>query len=278
MPPIPRFDQAPPDRFQGVQSTQAASKLLTPEQQAELAKRGQFIPGVGAAYAANQPGLNAPQPAAPAQPPTQETVVNPPRPEGSGLRPETVQQLEAVAQANAPAEEEAKKVAEDLEDLEDQFDTDEFGNKVRSLLNNKDRREAIEKRCDPMAIDDLITRGEVRQVVPIVPGTFFPTFRSVGGAEDLFIKRLMSNERGSDQYLLDKYSVMNLTAGLHAINGKPLPTHLNGDGDPDQKAFEGKYRIISRMPLAMLADLSVNYMWFQRRLQRLFVVDNIRGF
>jgi hypothetical protein len=299
MPPIPRFDQAPPDRFQGVQSSKAAQRILTPQEQEELAKQNQFIPGVGSAYAANQPGAQRlPQVAVPQQAIDQANsgqmqqgapgqFVNPPRPEGAGLRPETVQQLEAVAKANAEKvkdaekkqlDEDVKNIHEEIASMDDVFETDEFGNRVKSLLNNKQRRDAIEARCEALLIDDLITRGEIRQRVPIVPGKFEPTFRSVGGNEDLFVKRLMSSERGSDQYILDKYSVLNLVSGLYALNGKPLPSHLDASGDPDDKLFQAKFKIVSKMPLAMLADLSVNYTWFGRRLQKLFVVDVIKGF
>lgn len=292
LPPIPRLDQPPPDRFQGVQSHRAAQQLLTPEQREELARGGQFIPGVGSAYVANQPAARSgvPQVAVPQQAVDQANAgqmqqgrqgepVNPPRPEGAGLRPETVQQLEAVNRANQePKKEEGLETAgKELESLDD-FELDEFGNRVRSLLNNKARRDVIEGRCEEMSIEELITRGEVRQKVPIIPGKFEPVYRSVSGDEDLFIKRKMSPERGSDQYILDKFSVMNLAAGLYALNGKPLPSHLDAGGEPDEALFQAKYKIVSRMPLAMLADLSVNYTWFGRRVQKLFVVDNIKGF
>jgi hypothetical protein len=297
MPPMPRFDMAPPDRNVGVQNAAAGQRLLTPQQQEDLARQGKLIPGVGAGYAANQPGLRGqmPQVAVPQQALEQAEAgqmvqgtapgqfANPPRPEGAGLRAETVQGLEALNRAQQKADD--KKVDEelnkDIEELDamEPFETDEFGNRVRSLLQNRERKDAIEARCPTMAIDDLITRGEVRQRVPIVPGKFEPTFRSVGGHEDLFIKRLMSSERGSDTYILDKFSVMNLVAGLYEINGKPLPSHLNPEtGDPDEAAFQVKFRVVSKMPLPMLADLSVNYNWFGKRLQKLFVVDNIKGF
>jgi len=297
MPPIPRFDQAPPDRFQGVQNVRASQQILTPAQQEELARRNQFIPGVGSAYAVNQPGMrdSRPQVAVPQQAIDQANAgqmkqaspgefVNPPRPEGAGLRAETVQQLEAVAKANTTTEEKKKldedvnNIHEEISSMDDVFETNEFGDRVKSILNNKQRRDAIESRCDALLIDALITHGEIRQRVPVVPGKFEPTFRSVGGNEDLFVKRLMSPERGSDQYILDKYSVLNLVIGLYALNGKPLPSHLDQNGDPDDKLFQAKFKIVSKMPLAMLADLSVNYTWFGRRLQKLFVIDVIKGF
>lgn len=293
MPPMPRFDQAPPDRSQGVQQNVPGARqipggpLLSAQQRDEMAQQGNYIPGVGSAYAANQPAARgAPVTQQPPQQPPSGEYVNPPRPEGSGLRPETLQQLEAVAQANRPDAPVSKKEAADLEetvkemteDYNESFDYDNFGRRVRSMLNNKERREAIEKRCGAMAIEDLITQGEVRQVVPIIPNKFFPTFRSVQGVEDLFIKRLMSSERGSDQYILDKFAIMNLSAGLYALNGKPLPSHLNDKGDPDEKLFEHKFKVVLKMALPLIADLSTNYTWFGSRLEKLFIVDNIKGF
>lgn len=293
MPPMPRFDQAPPDRTQPVQAIPGSrpvpgGPVLSPQQQQEMAAQGNFIPGVGSAYSANQPAIarGTPVKQQPPQQPSSTEFANPPRGENAGLRPETVQQLEAVAKANASGAPADKKADDDLnktveqmtEDYNDSFDYDNFGRRVRSMLNNKERREAIEKRCESMDIADLIVQGEVRQVVPIVPNKFFPTFRSVAGTEDLFIKKLMSDERGSDQYILDKFAIMNLAAGLYALNGKPLPSHLDDKGDPDEKLFQHKFKVVLKMALPILADLSTNYTWFGSRLEKLFIVDNIKGF
>ncbi len=282
MPSIPRLDQSVTDPSVGVQNATAAAKLLTPEQQRHLAEQGKFIPGVGSAYARNQPGFDphqASKEATPAEPKSE--FVNPPRAEG-GLRPETIKGIEqlAKAQKDTAAETDAalKKDLEELDALDDTFELDEYGNKVHTTLNNKKRKDAIEARCEPMSIDDLILRGEVRQRVPVVPRQFEPTFRSVGGDEMLFIKRLMTGERGSDQYISDKFSVYQLTLGLYALNGNPLPSHLNADKDPDETLFKAKYKVLAKLPSAVLADLSVNWVWFSRRLEKLFVVDNFKGF
>ena len=57
MPQMPRFDQpVQPDRHAGVQAPiTSRHHILSPEQQDELKKQGQFIPGAGSAYAFNQP-------------------------------------------------------------------------------------------------------------------------------------------------------------------------------------------------------------------------------
>lgn len=272
MPTIPRLDSQPPDPKAPPRATPSASTLLTPEARAELERQGRLIPGVGSAYAVNQPlaGTTPPKEG-------EQTFANPPRPEGAGLRPETVEQLKAVAKQAPEAEED--KIAKDLADPEAGFPFDEFSAQARSLINNKRRREIIEARItDRIDLEDLLVHMELRQQVPIIPGRFMPTFRSVGGHEDIWIKRQMGVETGSETYITDRYAMMNLVAGLYAINGKILPSHLDKEGYVDQMAYDAKYRQVLRYPWQILADLSVNYVWFCRRVERAMVVDEIKGF
>jgi len=204
MPKIPPLNQEP-GRTRAAVPTVPGAQPLSKEQMDELARRGQFIPGVGAGYAGNQPhfkdvaggtggtpNIPPPLPAEMAvQAPAGQQFVNPPRPEGAGLSPATKAGLDAVAKANAAAKESKKDeeniddVDADLKKFEDQFDVDEFGNRVRTLLNNRPRREAIEKRCQPLKVEDLIELLEIRQRVPIMPGKLEITYRSMSGAEDI---------------------------------------------------------------------------------------------
>ena len=303
MPQMPRFDQpVPTDRHAGVQANLGSKhNILSPEQQAELQQQGKFIPGAGSAYAFNQPAAGQVlQPKAGVQKaPEGQEYANPPRPAGAGLRKETLQQLEEVAKANmgpeteTPAapptpkkpdpektkeELEAEAAKNDLDDYEEQFDTDEFGQKVRNLLVNKERREAIEKRCSAMSVEDLLINQEIRQTVSIIPGKLEIVFRSITGAEDLFIKRKVFGLKGSAQLIFDTYSVLNLACSLYSINRRPLPTHLDAEGDPDDALFEAKKKLLLKLPIQMLADFSVNYSWFDRRVKKLFVIDELKGF
>lgn len=290
MPAIPRLDGPNPDRYDGVQqrSNAAMDRLLTPQERERLMKDGNFREGAGSAFAANQPGLRAGAVEAPpvSAPPPSGSFANPPRPAGSGLSQNTVDALAAVATANKPVsktvtpEEEAEleKTVEEVEDLSDGWITDEFGNRVRNLLNNKERRAAIEKRCAPMRVADLFLHNEVRQKVPIIPSQFEPVYRSAGGHEDLFVKRRLSRMTGSDQLIGDTYALMNLVLGLYAINGTLLPSHLDTAGDPQDQLFDVKYNQVSRMAHMVLADLSTNYVWFTRRVSQLLIIDDVKGF
>lgn len=268
------------DRYTGVQNTQHRARgmatLLTPEQRQHLEASGQARSGVGSAFVVNQPAAQQ------IMQPQQAGYQNPPRPEGAGLSAQTAAELEAVARANAPEEEkkaaEAKQQEKEIEELDDVFDFDELGNKVKDILANKERRELIESRCEPLDMMDLLVNREIRQVVPIIPNKYFPTFRTMSGEEDLEVKRLLSVDQGSSTYLLARYSLMNLTCGLYSINGQPLQDHRGKDGAFDKEAFLAKYKSVLRYPIQILADLSANYVWFDKRVKALLSFDAIKNF
>lgn len=279
MPAMPRLDQPPPSAHQGVQNVSGMQRVLTPEERQRLAERGQLVQGVGSAYAANQPMARA----LVTDTEGNEQPIDPrlqPRPEGAGLRQETVSQLEVIAAANAADTDDQalKKIEKEIDDVDDVFETNEFGERVRSLLGNKKRAEAIANRCAPLVFEELLMYNSVKQKVPIIPGKFEPTFRSLQGDENVEILRLMGSVNGPDQYVLDMLNIYRLTAGLHAINGKVLINHLTTDGDFDEKLFRAKVKVVLKMALPILADLSVNFGWFTARVQKLTVIDDIKSF
>jgi hypothetical protein len=277
MPKMPNFAEAQQagDRHSGVQNTQqrraqGMATLLTPEERQKLEQQGKAIPGIGSAYYHNQPGAKQ------LDQQTAPQYQNPVRPEG-GLSAQTAEQLAAVAKANAPTAAPAQPAEEPGED-DDFFNYDEFGKRVKDLLANKERRDSIESRCEPMDLMDLIINKEIRQVVPIVPGKYYPTFRTMGGDEDLEVKRLLSSERGSSTYVLSKMTLMNLTCGLYALNGKVLASHQDKDGDFSKEAFDVKFKSITKYPMQVLTDLAINYTWFDERTKKLTVIENIKDF
>jgi hypothetical protein len=163
----------------------------------------------------------------------------------------------------------------------DDFDFDTFRRAMmKDLLNNDEQKQIIEARLEPMLIDDLIIQGYVTQRVPIIPGKFEPTFRSMTGEEDLALKRLImldSEGQASNQYLLDKFSLMSVACGLHAINTRPFPSHTDNQGGFDDKAFWEKFTRVFKLPMHMLASLGVNYFWFDVRVRKLFVAENLKN-
>lgn len=206
------------------------------------------------------------------------------RPAGSALlSAETEQQLHDLQQMSKEEfkKKEEPKVEEEKaqESIFDLLNQDEFrANDIEKILNNKERRIAIEGRCTPMSFEDLLYKNEVSQRVPIRPGSFEPTFRSFTPEESLFVKKYIANEQAiSDQYIMEKYNICLLTCSLSAINGNALPDHRKDDGSPDKELFEKKLKYIMKMSGYVTADLSVNYGWFDIRVRKLITSDGLKN-
>jgi hypothetical protein len=208
-----------------------------------------------------------------------------PRPQGSPvLSPQTAAQLEQMQQAqkaqnSQPAldEAEVKKAAEAAakEDLFDMFDFGGAGEAER-ILNNKKRRKEIEDRCEPMNFDDLILKDEVRQTVPIKPGQFEPRFRTLSPEESLFIKQYLAKDvNTSDAYSAEKFSLCQLTCSLVALNGADFPDHRKPDGTPDEDLFKIKMKKLMKKSGYIIADLAINYYWFDIRVRRLIAPERL---
>lgn len=208
--------------------------------------------------------------------PTQEEGGVRPRPKGSPiLTPETTAKLEEAMAAGLKQEvEKAEERAAETKktDEEDVFAMFDFGGRSEAerVLNNKKRRKEIEDRCQPMSLDDLILKDEVQQVVPVVPGKFEITFRSMTPDESLFIKRYVAKETiQNDQYLMEKFSLCQIACSLLAINGRPLPDHRTMDGTVEEKNFEVKLKAVMKKSAYVLADIGINYAWFDIRVRKL---------
>jgi hypothetical protein len=226
----------------------------------------------------------------------------------SPIRPETLEQLEAINNFSNKREELEKpdrddsverdalrgpaggagKTERQLSEAErkavvdemDDFDVSRVRNAMfKDLLNNDEQRGIVEKRLKLLDLTELITTGRVTQIVPIKPGVFEPTFQSYSGEEDLHIKRLLGEETRSnnvtDQYALDKYSLMGLTVSLWGINKRPLPEYRDAAGDFNDELFWKKYKIVARYDFHMLASLVSNWFWFDVRVRKLWRAEDL---
>lgn len=211
-----------------------------------------------------------------------------PRPPGSpAIRPETVQQLEGFnkaveAQAQKKAEEALpeRAVQDELNETRDLFEAlmESPETEATRIMSSKKRRLDIESRCVPMKFEDLLTKNEVRQVVPIIPGKFEATFRSITPEENLFIKMLMAREKVStDSYVAEKFSLYQLAFAVVAINGADLPSHLDQYGEPKEDLVATKVRNIQKKSGYIIADLHQNYIWFDLRVRKLFSTDELKN-
>jgi hypothetical protein len=173
---------------------------------------------------------------------------------------------------------EARKRLESMDD----FDFAAFRQAMmKDLLNNDQQRDLIESRLDPLDLTDLIIKGRIKQIVPVVPVKFEPEFQSMTAEEDLALKRLVMEETKSlgaaAPYMVDKFSVMSAAAGVVAINKKPLPSQLDANGNWDDEAFRKKFNLFVKFPFHMIASIGVNYFWFDVRVRKLFVAEKIKN-
>lgn len=210
-----------------------------------------------------------------------------PRPPGSPvLSAATAAQLEQLQQAqkqeqnNKPTldEEAVKKAAEEAKAKEDLFDMFDFSgaNESERILNNKKRRKEIEDRCTPMDFEDLIMRDEVRQIVPIIPTKFEPIYRTLSPEESLFIKQYLAKDANvSDAYSAEKFSLCQLTCALVSLNGVDFPDHRKPDGSPDEELFKIKLKKLMKKSGYIVADLAINYYWFDLRVRRLIAPEKL---
>jgi hypothetical protein len=214
-------------------------------------------------------------------------------PRGPGapvLRPETAQQLNEAIKAGKEMEKaageaktaEEQKAAEDsrLAEIFANFDFGDNRSQVDRILDNKKRRTEIEARCKPMDFDDLLMKDEVSQRVPIIAGKFEPLFRSIVPIETLYLKQRMSRETiQTDQYMGEKYNLMLLCCSLLDINGTPLPDHRKHTSDGlfevEDKLFDEKMKALMRKSAYIIADLGVNYSWFDIRVRKLLNPDEL---
>lgn len=208
-----------------------------------------------------------------------------PRPPGSPLlSAQTTAQLEKALKAQGEVEQkeetkkEEEKKADATEDLLEAFDFSGT-NEAERILNNKKRRQDIESRCVPMKFEDLLLYDEVRQTVPIrADGKFSVAFRSLKPDESLFLKEYMAKKASPNEaYALEKFALAQLACAVVKINDVELPSHLDKDGNPKEDLFETKLRKILKKSGYIVADLSINYGWFDIRVRKLLAEDGALG-
>lgn len=190
--------------------------------------------------------------------------------------------VEGVQPIAGDEKERIKSIEKELQKLDD-FDFNQLKNAMmKDLLNNEEQKKILEERLEPLDLTKLIMEGRIYQTIPIQPGIFEPVFQSMGGQEDLALKRLIMNEdeslpKASNQYLLDKFSLMSVAAGLYAINKQVLPTQYDKEGNFDDGLFWTKFNRVVKFPYHMLASIGVHYYWFDVRVRKLFVAERIKN-
>lgn len=211
------------------------------------------------------------------------------------LSPETVEALKmAQIDEGPPAEEEIeehtitepenKKRLEDSEkDLVDlPFEFDAIRNARAKSMSDK-RRAAIEGRLKPLQIEDMVVNREIMQTIPIVPDKVSVTLRTFNQREHLFCLRYVyrSGSGGSQLYVEELLNTCKMACAIFAINGALLPEHRVKVGERGEEVnedkFEDKLFHLSSFPVQLLADFSVQLIWFNDRVNQLLSLDNLKN-
>lgn len=214
-----------------------------------------------------------------------------------GLSPESMRALELAKensdkeQKTAPEPEKppavAKETKKDLDDVEQdlpnplgQLDLTSITD-IRANMMSKERQESIEKRLTPLNIGEMVTKRELTQTVPIVPGKLEVTLRTFTQKENLWVLKYIFDYPGSSLYVQELLNTCRLVCGLVAINGAYLPDHRKNLGQPDEvitkEDFEKKFHHVVSFPVQLVADFSVQSIWFQERVDKLFTVDALKN-
>lgn len=248
--------------------------------------------GVGSAYEVNRTVSSADRPLSLKEAKDMENRPRAPQP----MSEESIAAMAAIKEEteNAPPQvgvtEEVKEdldsAAKDIVDesaVEDRpmpFDFDSL-NQARVQLLSEERRKRIEKKLKPLDIGDMIMKREVQQTIDIVPGKLSLTLRTFSQRENLWVLKYIFNYPGSTFYTQELLDTCKLVCGIVAINGALLPEHRKDVGlpteDVDQESFEAKMFHLASFPIQFVADMSVQSLWFQNRVNRMFGLDALKN-
>ncbi len=192
----------------------------------------------------------------------------------------------AAARLGGQSDVAAKDKKEALDSLDD-FDWMRLRAVMSDMLGNEQQRMIVEERLEPLNIDDLIMLGYCTQEVPIVldPVTrekrFYPTFRSTNAQVDFGLKMALMREaqniklRGA--YFDDKFATMGACATTHMINGAPLPSMLDAEGNFNEEMFWVRFNKFSKLSVHTISSLGIHAFWFDMRVRALHKGERVKN-
>lgn len=217
---MPRFDQIP--------------KETPPMPGAAPERQQQLSPATAqglAAMSKMQPATAAPKPA-------------PAKEEATGA------EAEAFSTAEAPEEDEDRKV-----------------------------RKAIEARLQPIDVGQFILAGEATQLVTIIPEHLTVVFRTVTDDEETFVDLQLSKEKDmtSGRQFLRRQSEWALALHIKSINGTEWPKVLAPDGSVDKDVAADRIKRVRKLAGPVFSLLGQNMAWFLERVNSVLTVAALKN-
>jgi len=196
--------------------------------------------------------------------------------------PEVIHRWHAkmVAARNAAIEEETDQQADEVSSLGILTGMDPE-HPLYNPISDSARRNAIEKNLSPLDFDEMVFQGHCDQEVRLREN-FSIVFRTLSTSHGMWIEMLLTEMRDSpEQYARHWFSLMQVSASIQSINGKPVGTDLSRfNTEAHRKDFvtavKAKMEILGRLPSILTDDLIVQYTWFCGRVRKLLAGDLVR--
>lgn len=258
--------------------------------------------GVGSGYAVNRAMAEGrlDRPATMREAKEMEGDSNRSRRQRKQLSPETVELLSKVKEETEASDDDTQSTTTDgstqdaLDAAEDEVvsralqpPVDFMGvEEHRALLVNKERRDRIESRLSKLSISDMVIKRELTQSIPaIVDGEGNPelvyALRTYRQHEYLHCLRYVYENPGSAFYIEELLNTCKMVCSLVAINGAQLIEHRENVGQSNEavssELFEKKFNQVTSFPVHIIADLSVQWAWFNDRINKLFSAADLKN-
>lgn len=258
--------------------------------------------GVGSGYAVNRAMAEGQldRPATMREAKEMERDSNSERRQRKELSPETVELLNKVKEETEAGGNDSQRTTtdgsapEDLDDAEDEVvsralqpPVDFMGvEEHRAVLISKERRDKIESRLSKLSISDMVMKRELIQSIPVIvdkddnPELVY-TLRTYRQHEYLHCLRHVYENPGSAFYVEELLNTCKMVCSLVSVNGAQLVEHRENVGQSNEsvnsKLFEKKFQQVASFPVHIIADLSVQWAWFNDRINKLFSVADLKN-
>lgn len=156
----------------------------------------------------------------------------------------------------------------------------------RALFISKERRDKIEGRLKKLNIADMVIKRELIQDVPVLldengdPELVY-TLRTYRQHEYLYCLRYVYEHPGSQVYVEELLNTCKMACCLVSINGAHLIEHRDNVGQSSESVnrelFEKKMEQLTSFPVHMAADISVQWAWFNERVNKLFNIADLKN-
>lgn len=167
----------------------------------------------------------------------------------------------------------------DGEDDEEEFLESETSPWLSGLVwDRAEVRKRIESGLKPLVFEQLLSAGRVMQQVKLRTG-FTVMYQGLTGADGVFCKRMAAEAAiAAEVTYADLLTIMRLSVGIHSINGRLVePVFEKSPGEFDADQFAIRWKAMHSYDETILGFMVRNQIWFEERLRRLSVLDDLKN-